>query len=406
MTPRENTRLMESEVALGKTTVAHLPTFLTIETTAICNLRCVMCPQAIDAVDRPKHLPLELMDQLEGLLPSSASIEAYGIGEPLASPAFWQLLTSSKISPETDLRVKSNLTILDGRRIRSLIDVDAKVTISVSMDAATEETYRRIRGFDFSQITANISKLVEARGPKAYPRIFLNMTLMRENIEEAPQFVDLAKKLGADAVQMSHLNRWPSAEMSRYDTTRDGWTFDYAEQGLWNHPVLSNRCIRDAQQRASELEIPLILDQRKIVFFAEKDTGAGEPPETTRAMTDQSDDLETVRDCRHPWQWAMITSDGAVRPCCFAHKIGDLNRESLADTWNGHGYRQLRQDILNGRINRVCVGAACKYVQNTPRQSPAKNTPRPKWAGLINSLTSAVRSKFVFGKAPRTTHES
>jgi MoaA/NifB/PqqE/SkfB family radical SAM enzyme len=408
MTPHENTKLMESEVALGKTSVAHLPTLLTIETTAICNLRCVMCPHAIDAVNRPKHLPLELMDQLEGLLPSSASIELYGIGEPLASPAFWQLLNSPKISSETELRVKSNLTILDDLRIRSLIDVDAKLTISVSLDAAKEETYRRIRGFDFSQVTTNISKLVKARGAKNYPRILLNMTLMRENIEEAPRFIDLAKKLGADAVQMSHLNKWPPAEMSRYRITRDEWTFDYAEQGLWNYPALSNRCIRDAQEHASELGIPLILDQRKIVFFSEADAGAGEPPAATFATADQPDDHETVRSCRYPWQWAMITSDGAVRPCCYADKVGDLNETPLADIWNGRGFRQLREDIQNGRVNRVCEGAACKYVQNTRRQSPVENKQRPKWLGsaLINSLTSAVRSKFVSGRASRTTRES
>ncbi len=100
----------------------------------------------------------------------------------------------------------------------------------------------------------------------------MNMTLMRSNIEELPDFIQLAERLGVDEIMLWHLNRWPDEAMARYVTKKDGWIFDYAQEGLWNYPALSNRCIKDAVRLAQEAQIPLYLDHNKDIYFDEATT--------------------------------------------------------------------------------------------------------------------------------------
>ena len=76
--------------------------------------------------------------------------------------------------------------------------------------------------------------------------------------------------------------------------------------------------------------------------------------------------LETVKDCRYPWQWIVVWANGDVRPCCFAlHAIGNLNEASFEDIWNGTVMQELRRDVLRDRVNRICCDAPCKYVHNS-----------------------------------------
>ncbi len=51
--------------------------------------------------------------------------------------------------------------------------------------------------------------------------------------------------------------------MKRYIINRGKWVFDYAKEGLWNYPSLSNEYILQAQKKAEELKIKLYLPQSK-----------------------------------------------------------------------------------------------------------------------------------------------
>jgi MoaA/NifB/PqqE/SkfB family radical SAM enzyme len=412
-TPEENAVLMREEHAAGKLVVANLPSHLTIESTSMCNLRCVMCPQGIDAVHRPRHMPEQIMDTLADAIAVVRDAQLHGIGEPLASPVFWRALESHAFHPDAQLSVNTNLTLLNDRRIAILTGVRAKLTLNVSLDAATERTYRRIRGAEFDEVTRNIARLRAARGDRGNPAITMNMTLMRENIEEAPAFVELAHRLKADGVCLWQLNQWPRRYMARYKIDRDGWHFDYAEQGLWNYPELSDRCMRAAVRRGEELGIPVYLDSSKDSFFDNSDvvpaetalTAIAPATENAAAVTSAPVEntappakegppaVETIKNCRFPWERAMITSDGEVRPCCYATgTVGSLNESSFAEIWNGKKMRDLRRDVMADRINSACHNAACKYVRNTLVSDPRQRMPRlgPSIRALRNTWDKYV----------------
>lgn len=258
LSPKENEKLALEEFKKGILNVSSTPRMLTIESTSRCNLRCVMCPHVIGAVDRPKDIDQSLVDKLGVFLPKATSVQLHGIGEPLVSPAFWDLLENLPKPEVCASSVNTNFTLLNKKKLDTLVNSNLNL-INISLDAAKTSTYKKIRNADLDEVINNIKLLSKEkikRGTK-YPYIYLNMTLMRSNIEEVVDFICLAKKLNTDKVVLWHLNHWSEEEMSRYIIDRNNWVFDYKKEGLWNYPDLSNKMIAKAEDKAKELGISL-----------------------------------------------------------------------------------------------------------------------------------------------------
>ena len=68
------------------------PGSLIIETSSVCNLNCIMCPQGIDAIDRAMHMDENIVKKLVPFMKNSHSIQLHGIGEPFLSEGFWGIL--------------------------------------------------------------------------------------------------------------------------------------------------------------------------------------------------------------------------------------------------------------------------------------------------------------------------
>src|SRR5207249_6284413 len=78
----------------------------------------------------------------------------------------------------------------------------------VSMDAATRQTYRKLRGVDqFDRVVANVRRLaeLERERSRSAPRVSLWFTASRANLHELPAFVRLAADLGVDEVYVQRL---------------------------------------------------------------------------------------------------------------------------------------------------------------------------------------------------------
>ncbi len=376
MSPRQNKELTRRNFAARATTLDNFPTRLTIETTAICNLRCVMCPHSFGGVDRPNHMPLELFEKMVAPMAKAERCQLHGIGEPLASPALWRAVENNYFDADAALTINTNLTLLNDRRLGKLLETRAKFTLNVSLDAATARTYQRIRGGELDEVLSNVRRLLARRRDANHPAIWINMTLMRENIGEAVAFVELGKQLGVDAVCYWHLNRLADAEMARYNQSRGDWRFDYAAQGLWNDPELSDRTLRAALERARELDVTVWFDESKNTFLANDDAPAPAP-------------RETVKDCPLPWDSFILTSDGVGRPCCYSRPVGNIKDGDFQSLWNGSVMQELRAETAENRVHAVCRGAACKYVANTPEP------PADPWTGEEIALTAAGEDRRV-----------
>ncbi len=218
--------------------------------------------------------------------------------------------------------------------------------ISVSLDGARAETFESIRpGAKWDRVIGNVHQLVELkrRVDSEFPRIRLNYVLMRRNIEEVVDFVDLAKDLGADVLDFRHVVVFDAAEEMR-------------EESLAGHKDLANAWLRRAKERADQvgLQVPYLplfprwpaLGGLRCRWRNWKNVRQGRPR------------------CPSPWETLVITPLGFVGPCAGWLRdppLGNLSRQTLDEILESDEMNRIRDGLLGrGPLADSC--AICPTV--------------------------------------------
>ena len=364
--------------------VSYFPKDLAIETTTLCNLNCVMCWHAIGAVPDRKHLPTEQLEQLVPYLRQAEFIQLHGFGEPLLSPALWRALEliGRDAQERKCVSISTNGQLLNKDNIERLINSPLQ-NINVSLDAATPDTYRKIRGADFTVVLNNIRNFVRMRDQlqAKLPLLYLNMTLMKANIEELPLFIELVSQLKGDRAYFWHMSDGFDHKNVAWKVERDGWTFDYWEQVSSKYPALTNRMVRLALNRASELGVSVDTGLRNQLWLPEEsqsnqsDNTPANCADYVESMKGESEECPEDSGCDAPWRWLLIHIDGRVRTCCYTHKtVGDFNKETIEQIWNGKIMQEVR--------------ARCPRRTRPSRlqRSHMQVFPRPRGATILKSV--------------------
>ena len=322
----ENLALLKKEYAKGKTKLETFPAVLYLEATAVCNLRCPMCPTTIGLPRDPYRtdkFDLDLLPKIEEVLPYVVRCFLSGGGEPLLHPRFFEIVALLK-KHGIEVHFNSNATLLNKKICGQLIDHQVD-TISFSIDGATSETYKKIRvGADFSKVVENIKQLVRAKKDAKSDRPYLNMqfTLMRENKDEIEKIVELASSL-----QVNHLVIEPLTPVYCFDNKYK----EYYE----NHKV-------DPEEVINQLRSAKELCERLGPVFSSH-------------YLFKADNPEPPRKCAEPWINFGVRVDGRIFTCCGTiEPMGDLAEQSFSQIWNGPKYIELRKTISNGNFPDYC----------------------------------------------------
>ena len=89
--------------------------------------------------------------------------------------------------------------------------------------------------------------------------------------------------------------------------------------------------------------------------------GAKEPEKLKiKDMTPREKELLIESDtfCMLPWMHLHAYPDGRAYPCCFAFDpfpVGNLNKESLKEVFNGEKMKEMRVRMLNNKKSRECM---------------------------------------------------
>ncbi len=167
-----------------------------------CNLRCAHCgvtggPPPADALS-----DVVVRGLIEQAVAAGCEGIAFGGGEPLLRADCLRLLRESASCVQTLLA--TNGLLIDDAIASGL--VEAGVLVQISLDGATAEVHDAIRGPDaFERAWQAIERLQRAG---IGPRLSLNVTLMRHNIEQVPAIVALAAERGiGGGVRFTQLQR-------------------------------------------------------------------------------------------------------------------------------------------------------------------------------------------------------
>lgn len=283
----------------GKTALPYLPVRLWIETTSICNLRCVMCPNK-DLKKEEKGfmdpaLFRKIVDEARGFIFDANLIHR---GEGLLHPGFISLV---EYAHAAGIRTKfhTNATLLDEEAARRLIGAGLD-QISFSFDGYDATTYEKIRvNADFEKTLHNIVRFLEIKKEMRSRKPYTVLELIN--------FPGLHKDDGGRG-RAEFLANFRGLPLNR---------LEIKEMHNWAGEV------GPAQSRAKKKYIP----------------------------------------CTFLWQALVIFWDGTVLPCTQDfhghYTLGNVRDESLARIWNGERIVRLRQKVLHGEIADVETCSRC-----------------------------------------------
>lgn len=162
-----NQEAMLEDLASGRDELRSLPLHLALCPSTTCNFDCIMC----DHGRTPRRdLPDEVWEELPELLPTLSTLVLLG-GEPLASPRTLSFLRAFDPErwPDTGISLTTNGSLL--RRALPQLTRVPFVSILVSVNAGTAETYEAVqRGIPFDALLDNLDALVEFRRASGRPR--------------------------------------------------------------------------------------------------------------------------------------------------------------------------------------------------------------------------------------------
>jgi MoaA/NifB/PqqE/SkfB family radical SAM enzyme len=265
--------------------------------------------------------------------------------------------------------INTNGLLINKDNIKRLIDSPLH-NINVSLDAATADTYRRIRGADFNAVLNNVRNFVRIRDQleAKLPLLYLNMTLMRANIEELPLFIELVSQLKGDRADFWHMANALDHQKVAWKVERDGWIFDYQEQLPSKYPALTNRMVRQALDRSAVLGVKVKTGVRNQLLLPEESEGnesvntAADSPDGIDSVSGHSEECSEDSFCDAAWRWLVIHIDGRVRACCYMQKpVGDWQEQTIEQIWNGKIMQEVRIAVRQRRLHPACKGAVCKY---------------------------------------------
>ena len=258
-------------------TVPSDPEQISLEITTRCNLDCVMCPHGLpNGMLIKKDASDTLIDSLLATIDEVKYWHPIGTGEPLLARGFWRIIDALEGRSSPGVVMNTNGVLLTRQNVERLVKAPIQ-HVNVSMDAALPETYKKIRGFDLRKVVDGARRLADAFARTPTPAgnmLFISMVLMRENIEELPGFVLLAKDIGAHGVYVEQLLP-PTTPIEQWVVRRDDFEFRYQDQRLSGYPDLNDKYVMQALNLADELDIKLSGPE---LFYKQDQSAANQRP--------------------------------------------------------------------------------------------------------------------------------
>lgn len=152
-----------------------------IETTGVCNAKCVFCPYK--DMKRP-HIPMsdEIFNKIihqikvENIYPEA--FDLFMIGEPFLDKKIFERIRQLKAEfPDSRINITSNFSVSDDSIVKQIVAADIDF-INISLNAVTSQRYKQVMGLDYNRTIANINNLITQKKSKL--RVSLSMVIYND----------------------------------------------------------------------------------------------------------------------------------------------------------------------------------------------------------------------------------
>lgn len=346
----ENSLKNIEEMSKGEVILSSFPQNLGIDLYEKCNIKppCVYClwdeNKIMEGSFEDIKVNEETFNSYGNFYSKTRKLINCSIGEPFLSPSIEKILDLFE-RDEKILEISTNGHSFSERILKA---IEGKpIIIYVSLDAASERIYSRLRNDQFSRVYENLKKLKTIR-KNGWPKIYLVFMPMKANLEDLENFFLLGKEVLADYIILRPLI---IVEEKRKTIERGGYKFNYNQEVL---SLKENLKVWEKALIFSEKYQIGVLNQ--LFFGKEKKT---EKP----VKIPEYANLCTIPYpiCREPWENYYILRRG-ILPCCYGHQqIAKM--DLFEETWNSREIVEIRKYLREGRLSPYCLKSlSCPIV--------------------------------------------
>ena len=196
-------------LATGRERAPRMPEIVQIESTNICNAKCVFCPrdemhrlQGVMSVD----LFRKIVDECIEL--GITHVRMHNYGEAFLDRRLVEKIRYAKDKGIEEVGVISNGSLLTETVARNLIEAGLDA-INISVDASGKEVFESTRvGLNYDKVIANIERIVRIRKElgRRRPKLILSFVRQNNSVEEQA-FIEHWKGI-ADKIHITDLHNW------------------------------------------------------------------------------------------------------------------------------------------------------------------------------------------------------
>jgi radical SAM protein with 4Fe4S-binding SPASM domain len=370
----------------------YIPRLVFWETTKGCNLRCLHCRAVPEAALSKVELSTEegfvLIDQI---VEFSNPILVLSGGEPLFRKDIFEIAEYG-IKKGLRLSLATNGTMIDKDMAKKIRDIGF-ARISISFDGAKAETHDKFRAISgsFDKAIEGIKNLIEL-GVSTQ----INTTIAKHNFKELPEILDLALKLGVDALhtfllvpvgcgvdiaedQMVSADEYEKILHWFYDQSKLHSIDLKATCAPHYFRVRAERIL--SEKKAGLKPTPFVPHGTQLkAGHVDKVTAPRNPPSPPFAkggkggIKASAHGLSAMtKGCLAGTGVCFISNRGEVFPCGYLPaKAGDIRKERFQDIWNNSQvFKNLRNpDLLQGKcgiceFKHICEGCRARAYSAT-----------------------------------------
>ena len=196
-------------LATGRDHSPVLPEIVQIESTNICNAKCVFCPR--DEMHRRQgimsfDLFTKIVDECVEL--GITHVRVHNYGEPFVDRRLVEKVRYAKEKGIREVGMISNGSLITEAVARGMVDAGLDA-INISVDASGKDVFESTRiGLKYDKVIANIERLVRVRAESGKRRPKLILSFVRQNNSADEQaFIEHWRQI-ADKIHVTDLHNW------------------------------------------------------------------------------------------------------------------------------------------------------------------------------------------------------
>jgi hypothetical protein len=225
-------------LATGRDRARRLPDIVQIESTNICNAKCVFCPR--DEMHRRQGVMD--MDLFKKIVDECATlgithVRVHNYGEPFLDRQLVEKVRYAKTRGIQEVGMISNGSLITEELARGMIEAGLDA-INISVDASGKEVFERTRlNLDYDTVIGNVRTLARLRkeSGRTHPKLILSFVRQNNSADEQAFIREWSQV--ADKIHITDLHNWAGTLNAKSDVNYPCYRLWLTFTVLWDGRV-------------------------------------------------------------------------------------------------------------------------------------------------------------------------